>query len=352
MIPESGHLGSSSAPRSTRNAFRPSDAPVEDWRNLAAELSSRCPDLWELVRGADGTGGGRDVHIAVSGGPDSTALLILATFVAEDPGVVVAHHVDHGIREGSGAEAAIVFESASAFGARFESHKVDVPPGPNLEARLREARLSVLPKGVATGHTADDQAETVILNLMRGSGTDGLSGMKRSTAKPLLPLRRHEARSLCRAVGISTIEDPSNSDLGYRRNQVRHRVLPLLSEVAERDLVPVLARQCEYMAAEAGYLNDASLSIDACSARQVREAPPALARRAVRAWLASALGRPASSAEVERVMAVARNEATGCELEGGYSVRRSGGHMRIITPAQSGRAGSTASAHPGKRGEA
>ncbi|HEY5110018.1 MAG TPA: ATP-binding protein, partial [Acidimicrobiales bacterium] len=110
----------------------------------------------------------------VSGGPDSLALLVLATAAGCR---VTAVHVDHGLRTGSADEAGVVAEVAARFGAGFRSERVVVADGPNLEARARAARHAVLPEGTLLGHTADDQAETMLLNLLRGAGLDGLAAM-------------------------------------------------------------------------------------------------------------------------------------------------------------------------------
>ena len=104
--------------------------------------------------------------LAVSGGADSLALLVLAARAGLD---VVAVHVDHGLRPGSDREADVVAAAAAAYGAAFEARSVRVPPGPDLEARARQARYRVLPAGVLTGHTMDDQAETVLLAMLRGA---------------------------------------------------------------------------------------------------------------------------------------------------------------------------------------
>ena len=135
---------------------------------------------------------------AVSGGPDSLALMVLAVAAGCD---VVAYHVDHGIRAGSSAEARVVASAANRLGVRFVALSVDCAPGANLEARARAARYAALPRGVATGHTADDQAETILLNLMRGAGLDGLSGMAVGPAHPILALRRVETRAARRVDG-------------------------------------------------------------------------------------------------------------------------------------------------------
>ncbi|MEM8902439.1 MAG: tRNA lysidine(34) synthetase, partial [Actinomycetota bacterium] len=125
---------------------------------------------------------------AVSGGPDSSALLVLAVAAGCD---VEAIHVDHGLRPGSDREATIVAGTAERFGARVRSIRAPVEPGPNLEARARAARRAVLPDGTLLGHTADDQAETVLLALLRGAGIDGLGAMG-PRHRPILRLRRAE----------------------------------------------------------------------------------------------------------------------------------------------------------------
>ncbi len=267
---------------------------------------------------------GTDVVCAVSGGADSLALLVLA--VAHGARVT-AVHVDHGLRAGSAAEADVVAAAAARFGARFRAERVTVAPGPGLEARARAARYAVLPPGVATGHTADDQAETVVANLLRGSGIDGLAGMRPGVRHPLLGLRRAETAALCAAVGLVPVEDPSNRDLAFTRNRIRHEVLPLLADVADRDVVAVLAREASLLRDEAEYLDAAASVLDPTDARSLRAAPVVLARRAVRRWLTAE--HPPSSAEVERVLAVARGEVAACELSGARRVARTAGRLRV-----------------------
>ena len=278
---------------------------------------------------------GTRVSCAVSGGPDSLALLALAVHAACD---VVAVHVDHGIRPGGEAEAEVVRCAAERFGARFRAERVEVAPGPNLEARARAARYAALPDDVLTGHTADDQAETVLLNLVRGAGLDGLAGMA-PERRPLRRLRRRETRALCAALGLAPVTDPSNDDLAFRRNRVRAELLPLLDAIAERDVVPVIARQADLVRDDAALLDELAATVDAADARALVAAPPALARRAVRQWLRSAgpggTERHApDAAATERVLAVARGEAVACELAGGWRVARSQGRLRLERPTR------------------
>lgn len=265
---------------------------------------------------------GTAVACAVSGGADSLSLLALAAAAGCR---VTAIHVDHGLRPESAGEADVVRLAAERFGAAFRAERVAVEPGPNLEARARAARFAVLPPDVLTGHTADDQAETVLLNLVRGAGIAGLAGMA-PAGHPLLGLRRHETRQLCRALGLEPIHDPTNDDPVHRRNRVRAELLPLLESIAERDVVPVLARQSAVLRAEAALLDALAGELDPTDARAMAAAPPALARRAVRGWLAGAPSHeahPPDLATVERVLAVARGEARAADVGGGGRVVRS-----------------------------
>lgn len=272
---------------------------------------------------------GTAVTCAVSGGADSLALLVLAVHAGCR---VTAVHVDHGLRPGSAAEADVVRRAAERFGAAFRSESVRVPPGPNLEARARAARYAVLPPDVLTGHTADDQAETVLLNLLRGAGLDGLAGFA-PDRRPLRDLRRAETRALCRALDLTPVEDPSNDDPRHRRNRVRHELLPLLGEVAERDVVPVLARQAALLSDDAALLDALADALDPTDARALAAAPAPLARRAVRRWLRTgAEQHPPDAATVARVLAVARGEAVGTDVGGGRSVRRRAGRLRLVPP--------------------
>jgi hypoxanthine phosphoribosyltransferase len=271
--------------------------------------------------------------------------------------VVTAHHVDHGLRPESGVEGEVVAEAARRFGASFVGETVGVEPGPNQEARARAARFGALPRDVATGHTMDDQAETILLNLLRGSGSDGLAGMEPGLRHPLLGLRRHETHAVCAATGLTPVVDPSNDDPAHLRNRVRHELLPLCADVAGRDPVPLLARQSRVLRDEVSLLNlltDEAAS-DPQDARALSELPAPLARRAVRRWLQASAAEaspdgeayPPSLAEVERVLDVAAGRAIGTQLAGGRRVRRHAGRLAVdgqrsdsVTPVTTSEAGS------------
>ncbi len=250
---------------------------------------------------------------AVSGGADSLALLVLAVAAGCE---VTAVHVDHALRAGSAQEAQVVAAAAERFGARFETRRVSVAPGPNLEARARAARIAVLPPGSATGHTMDDQAETVLLNLLRGSGPDGTAGMEPGVRHPMLGLRRRETHALCAGLGLTPVCDASNVDPAFTRNRVRHELLPLSAAVAGRDPVPLLARHAALVRDEAALVEVLARRElpDPADARALAAASRPLARRAVRRLVREAGtgtgpgtepgadDRPPSLAEVERVL--------------------------------------------------
>lgn len=277
---------------------------------------------------------GTPVACAVSGGPDSLALLMLAVGAGCE---VVAYHVDHGIRSGSRSEAAVVERAAARLGAQFVALSVICPPGPNLEARARSARYAALPDGVATGHTADDQAETILLNLLRGAGLDGLSGMQPGPRHPILSLRREETERLVASAQLEVVRDPSNDDPKFRRNRVRHELLPLASEIAGRDLVPILCRQALLLRDDQDLLEELSLELDPTFASVVTTAPLPLARRALRRWLRRVTpdGQPPDAKALERVFGVATGERLAAQISGGARIRRSKGRL-LAEPTRAG----------------
>jgi tRNA(Ile)-lysidine synthase len=292
--------------------------PVTAGPGLTAALAARCtfPPA------------GTQAVCAVSGGADSLALLLLAVAAGCR---ATAVHVDHGLRPGSAAEADAVAAVAEGLGAGFRAVRADVDVGPNLEARARAARYAALPPGALTGHTADDRAETVLINLLRGTGPDGLAGIRPSGRRPMLALRRHETVALCAEAGLVPFEDPSNRDRRFLRNRVRHELLPMLSELAGRDVVPLLCRQADHAGALSDLVRSLAEGVDPTDARALRAAEPTVAATAVREWLRSGDGErhPPDAAAVARVLAVARGERTATEVGGGRRVRRSAGRLTV-----------------------
>jgi tRNA(Ile)-lysidine synthase len=288
------------------------------------------------------------VVVACSGGPDSLALLVLAAGAGLCP---VAVHVDHGARAGSAGEAEVVARFAERLGTGFAAEVVAVPPGPNFEARAREARYEALERArarlgatvVLVGHSRDDQAETVLLNVLRGAGVPGLAGMpaRRDTiVRPLLGIPRAELAAVCARLGLAPIADPMNADPAHRRVWLRREVIPALEAGAGRDLRAVLARQAVVARTDSDYLDSLAedLLAGARSGAQpgldvavLAAAPEALARRAVRLWLGAP---PPPARHVEDVLAVVRGERRAVELPGGVEVSRAGGrlHARCARP--------------------
>ena len=282
--------------------------------------------------------------VACSGGADSLGLLVLAHAAGLEP---LAVHVDHGLRADSAEDADVVAHAAAQLGVDWCTMRVNVEPGGNLEARAREARYRALAAAceqagttaILVAHTADDQAETVLINVMRGSGTAGLAGMARrqgNVVRPLLHLRRAEVRAVVQRSGLPIAEDPTNADRRWQRAWIRHDVLPMLERGSQRDLVPILVRQAHIFRAESDFLDglgdDLIERAGGCSSdaaletRVLANAPLPIARRAIRRWLGPP---PPSADEVERVLAVVRCERVGTQLAGGKTVQRSSGRISV-----------------------
>jgi tRNA(Ile)-lysidine synthase len=303
------------------------------------------------LRGTHAPPAGAGVAVAVSGGADSLALLHALRVLAGPRGWrLEAITVDHGLRPGSAEDAAFVVGQAKALGlgahlvtlsaAELEADRAAGPEGAARAARYRALRAALPRVGcelVATGHTLDDQAETVLLQLLRGAGVDGQAAMAVRDGwllRPLLGVRRAETRACCQALGLAWREDQSNADQRLLRNAVRLRVLPLLEELrpgatralaraadlARHDrewLDPLVAGALAGVAAEAGGTaggtagGGAAGGAVALLARELAQLPPGLGRRVVRAACARA-GCPAPSADTtDRVLALARSPSAG-----------------------------------------
>ncbi|MFT7602353.1 MAG: tRNA(Ile)-lysidine synthase [Acidimicrobiales bacterium] len=266
------------------------------------------------------------VVCAVSGGADSLALLALASAAGLD---TTAVHVDHGLRSGSAAEALVVERAAARFGAHFRAERVNIEQGSDLEARAREARQTVLGPHALTGHTADDQAETVLINLLRGSGVSGLGAMRPGGRHPILHLRRHETLGLCAMLRLDPVADPSNDDPRFVRNRIRAEVLPLLADISGRDPVPRLVQASAHARDADQLLTLLAGDLDPTDTSALQAAPRGLAAVALRRWLTDAKGHPPTTADLERVMTVVDHVRVACELSGGRRIARTGGVLRI-----------------------
>jgi tRNA(Ile)-lysidine synthase len=267
------------------------------------------------------------VDLAVSGGPDSLGLLLLALAARLS---VTVHHVDHHARPASGQDARALGEVCAALGVRLVVHDVTVEPGGNFEARARAARRDALPRGSLTGHTMDDLAETMIINLLRGAGHDGMAPMVDDPTKPLRDVRRRDLHELVERSPFTALVDETNLSADFTRNRVRHEVMPLLCDVARRDVVPLLARQAALMGEERTWLDAISLegspSLAEADCRVLAQWPRARLRR----WLRDRLrtedrgdgSHPPSADEVERAIAVVTGDVVATQLGRGRRLSR------------------------------
>ena len=219
------------------------------------------------------------VLVACSGGADSLALLAACVFEARPRGSesanwsVVGVTVDHGLQDGSAERAAHVVAQMDALGvAETFTARVRVSnTGQGPEAAAREARYAVLGEvaartgavAVLLGHTLDDQAETVLMGLTRGSGGRSIAGMRRSFvdsgttyARPLLDLRRADTEAACRAAGLDYWVDPHNSDPRFLRSRVRRDVLPVLERELGPGVAETLARTADSLRSDMEALDD------------------------------------------------------------------------------------------------
>lgn len=237
------------------------------------------------------------VCVGLSGGPDSLAL----TAAAVRAGLrVTALVVDHGLQANSADVASTAAATARALGAAAVILPVRVGRDGGLEAAARAARYSALDAArdgspVLLGHTMDDQAETVLLGLARGSGARSIAGMRTWTppwGRPLLGVRRTQTAAMCAELGLTPYADPHNRDPRFTRVRVRTDVLPLLDDVLNGGVVEALARTAASLRADndaldglaadlgAGAVVDAGLEIAGLA-----EAPAAVRTRVIRRWL-------------------------------------------------------------------
>ena len=264
----------------------------------------------------------RPVLVACSGGADSLALLAGTVFEARAGGWhVVGVTVDHALQDGSAGRAEQVVAQMAGLGvAETVGVRVSVTAsGQGPEAAAREARYAVLgevaerlgSEVVLLGHTLDDQAETVLLGLARGSGGRALSGMRRAFApyrRPLLELTREQTEAACRALGLEFWTDPHNADPRFTRSRVRERVLPVLEAELGPGVAAALARSADLLRADADLLDALAASAADGVERDggldcvaLAGLPDALRTRVLRRWL---LARGAHDVGADHVAAV------------------------------------------------
>ncbi len=283
---------------------------------------------------------GAPVLAMVSGGADSTCLMHLLAELHDGPvGVLTA---DHGLRPEAAGECEAVARAAEGLGLRVHHVALGLAPGPGVQERARDARLAAAravaaARGyarIATGHTASDQAETVLFRLARGSGRTGALGLAPRSGdlvRPLLVLDAAEVRAWCAERGLAVVHDPSNTDPAYARTRVREGLVPALDAVH-----PGAAR---HVAAFAELLRDEAALVaplvdrawegaragDGLSVEALLAEPPAMRRLLARRLVAGA-GLPGDALGAEalaRVLAVAEGGApTALPGDGRAAVER------------------------------
>lgn len=326
-------------------------------------LSSRDPAI-ATVRGAvrsflnsaaDRFGSGQ-VHLAVSGGADSLALAAVAVPLAHRRGWV-AHGlvVDHGLQDGSADVAGRAAEQLLALGAdTVRVLTVAVTGSGGLEAAARRARYAALraalpgPDTLALlGHTRDDQAETVLLGLGRGSGPRSIAGMcpvDPPWGRPLLGVPRSTTAAACTALGLSPWSDPHNDDPRFARVRLRAEVLPLLEQVLHGGVASALARTATQLREDLAVLDTLATALYSTAVVHpeghpqpqlhvavLAEAPAALRRRVLRRWLLDAGVTELTDSQIRTVDALiaAWRGQGGVWLPGGLVAHRENGRLLV-----------------------
>ncbi|TCP56740.1 tRNA(Ile)-lysidine synthase [Tamaricihabitans halophyticus] len=292
-----------------------------------------------------------ELAVAVSGGADSLALAAACAFVGPRAGLRVhGLIVDHQLQAESAAVANRAAAQLSGLGlAEVRVIPVDVHGSGGPEAAARRARYGALRAAnpapdalVLLGHTRDDQAETVLLGLGRGSGPRSLAGMRELDppwGRPLLELPRETTECACAALDLEPWQDPHNADPRYTRVRLRHEVLPLLEQVLQGGVAAALARTATQLRDDLSALDelaealrpeltgaDGGLAVDALAAH-----PSAVRRRVLRGWLTEAGVRELSDPQLRAVEALITHwrGQGGVWLPGSLVARRAHGRLLV-----------------------
>ena len=316
------------------------------------------PELIEAVRRA--VPGGAPLGVAVSGGGDSVALLLLLDDLRRNGGPpLAAVTVDHGLRPEAAAEAAMVAQLCARLGLPHDTLRWTEGPGSgNLMDQARRARRRLIAKWargrgiarVALAHTADDQAETVVMRLARGSGVDGLAAMAPATQaegilwlRPLLDIRRSDLRDLLTARGQGWAEDPTNDDPVFDRTMVRRALVGLeglgltvdrLTATAHRQALArdALEFLAGYVAGQVAQVQCGAVLLSPDLRNAPREAQLRLLARAIR-WVTGADYRPRFSALSAALDSPATSTLAGVEVAPGKHGLRIARELRACGPA-------------------
>jgi len=289
---------------------------------------------------------GDHVLVACSGGPDSTALLHILHRLRNDLGVTLcAASIDHGLRSESADEVKQAGAFASDLGVPFVSACVDVPTvGASIQGRARELRYQALHEiaaarsaaRIAVGHTQDDQAETVLARVLRGSGIRGLAGIEARRddhiVRPLIDCRRADVLGYAKKRGLPFVSDPSNHQRAFERVRIRHEVLPVLLSEDPR-VVEHLCALSDEAAELNAYINAALPKLPPAGERfasvtALVELPSPLQIRWLRGWIARETSLTPSRKHLTELgrLLTGRGEVL---LGSGWSVRQAGGRLSL-----------------------
>ena len=294
---------------------------------------------------------GDKVIVAVSGGADSLALAYALSAEAEKVAItVIGVTVDHQLQAASSVQAEKVVAQLSKFGLSCVIKKVTVDIKEGLEASARKVRYEALSEvaekenavAVFLGHTKDDQAETVLLGLARGSGTRSLSGMAHHNGiyvRPLLEITRNQNEEFCKEVGLDYWNDPHNQDSQFARVRVRTEALPVLEKSIGPGISDALARSSHLLRDDADALDhwakreENHLDLLDLDCSHLETLPRAIRTRILRAAIYAA-GAPSGSVSAEHVSAVealisAWNGQGALNLPGGVKVERISGRLSL-----------------------
>ncbi len=290
---------------------------------------------------------GDHVLVACSGGPDSVALVHVLAALAGPLGITLAvASVDHGLRAEAAAEVEAVGTLATGLGLPFHRLRVAVGSAPSLQAQARHVRYEALLRlaaeigagHVAVGHTRDDQAETVLSRLLRGSSLDGLAGIapyrRDGVIRPLIDCRRADVHAYVAREGLPVVRDPSNLDRGYERVRLRLDVLPALA-AEDPQIVTHLSDLADDARAARRAIRDAARGLleqaasgDALQTGPVRQAARAVRRAALGRWVEEGTGVRPGRAHLEAIDRAlgGRGEVL---LPDGWTVRATPSRLRV-----------------------
>ncbi|MEV4311088.1 tRNA lysidine(34) synthetase TilS [Actinocrispum sp. NPDC049592] len=283
------------------------------------------------------------IAVGVSGGADSLALAVAASTLTEVTAVIV----DHGLQHNSAEVAETAAEQLRQRDIKAKIVRIQVGTHGGPEAAARKARYEALRHHgdlVLLGHTLDDQAETVLLGLGRGSGPRSIAGMRALDppwGRPLLTVRRATTVQACRELGLEPWRDPHNEDQRFTRVRLRHEVIPLMEEVLQGGVPGALARTADQLREDLDALDAWSARIlesaedkGTLQVAALRDVPVAVRKRVLRSWLKDAGVAELTAGHLRSVDALV-SEWRGqgpVWLPGGFAARRGHGTLCVHKP--------------------